>query len=295
MNPALRSTLAIVAIGLMAACASSQGRLPATAEQEAHRDATSRQLVGFEGVYDQARQAGQGHGLELAIEFHAEAAFEDADEPGQALLLRQRDASGNERPFLLYWQLDQQGQPSQAFFAPLNPSDGQALGRCPLMTRLGNTGLQAETQVEECLFGEGASRIALHKEIALDGDQLVIADRVLSAQDSQPIQDDVVLRLFRRSHFELQAVDQSDGGQRLAEPASIDTSGHSVTPSDAAGMSLPFQLQLRYYQLSNNAVVLRLTVLDDQGEAVAEGWGDHESAALGIVTENFEVALQRLR
>ncbi|MGY6587541.1 MAG: hypothetical protein ACXIUB_04555 [Wenzhouxiangella sp.] len=297
MTSALRGALVAILIGLLAACATPHGSSPTPTERDTDLAASTRQLLAFEGVYDQARQAGQRQGLELAVEFLAGATVDGAGDNSQALLLRQRDNQGNERPFLLVWQPDPQGQPHQAVFSPLDPNDGQALGRCPLLAQLSSAGLLAETVVEECLFGEGASRMALHKEIALDGDQLVIADRVLSQENGEPLQDDVVLRLFRRQRFELRAIDRSDGGQRLAAPSRIDTSGRSVSLSDAAGMRLPFHLRLRYYQLAGGGdeVVLRLSVLDDQGEVVAESWGDHESIALGIAIDTIEVALQRVR
>lgn len=294
MNRACLAVLATALIVLVAGCATPH-RTPSTATERPPGSHFNTQLLGFEGVYDQARQAGQTSGLELAIEFHS-GGIAGAEDNSQALLLRQRDVQGNERPFVLAWQATDEDPLHQAYFAPLDSRDGQARGRCPLTARLTQAGLSAETEVENCRFGEGSSQTALHKEIALDGTQLVIADRVLSLEDTTPLQDDVVLRLFRRQRFEWRAIDRSDGGQRLAAPGVIDTAGHAIALSDAAGMALPFRLQLRYYQLGRSeTVVLRLSILDETGDVVAESWGDHESTALGIATDTIEVALQRTR
>jgi hypothetical protein len=186
--------------------------------------------------------------------------------------------------------------PLAGVFAPLD-SNGSVVAECPMVVRAGAQGLSASTEAETCVFGTGAERIGLAKELLFSGDQVRVADRLLrgSGPDAETLSL-TELRFYRLIQY-AGWVGVREGDQwRIARDIRLDTANDSIEPVDAAGMSLGLIIQLDHVQLedSDNPIV-RLSVVDAQGETtIGRAWSEPGSARIGLATPTVQVGLERV-
>jgi len=182
-------------------------------------------------------------------------------------------------------------------FSPLD-ARGERLGECPIEVRIRPDGFVARTAAATCRFGEAGRQVALVKEIAHNGRELVIADRVVDAEDGTPTGPDQVLRFRPVAAFTGWAgVREPSGAWRIARGLQIATDGQPVEPRDAGEMTLGVVLELAPHEPGNAAAgVLRLRVFDSaNGALLGQSWADPDALALGIAVGDVQVGLTRSR
>lgn len=215
---------------------------------------------------------------------------------GDAVLqMQQFDAAGVERRFRIRLEATKLATRLVGSFEPLN-EDGQALGRCALELIVRGQGVLARTDAASCRFGSGADALALIKEIAHDGDRLVIADRVVAAGTDRAIQPDRMLEAVRVRGFRAWAGsrDSVDEPWRMARDLQIRSDATSVRPQDAAGMLLGVDLDLGLHRVSaQGPTVLRLRAFDiESGELLGQAWADPDAVRLGLALPHLQIGLE---
>lgn len=216
--------------------------------------------------------------------------------PGSAMLqLRQFDAAGLERRFLLGLESTKLATRLTGSFEPLG-ADGQPSGRCALEWVVREQGVLARTDASSCQFGSGSSALGLIKEIAHDGERLVIADRVVAAGTDRAVQPDRMLEAARVRAFRawVGARDSDDGPWRMASGLELRSDGEIVRPNDPAGMPLGMDLELALHRISpQGPTVLRLRAFDiESGALLGQAWTDPASVRLGLALPQLQVGLE---
>lgn len=204
------------------------------------------------------------------------------------------------------------GEPDRAFLMSLAPGpvpyrmngafspiddQGRARGTCPLEVTLADDGLVARTDADTCTFGEGAEAASLVKEIAHDGQRLVIGDRIVDPRTGQARGEDRVLELERVLAFGgwMGVRDLPDSSWRLADSMKIASDGRQAAPVDAAGMPLGVALELAPYRVRSDAPpVLRLRAFAvESGELLGQSWADIDATRIGLAIPSLQVGLER--
>lgn len=181
-------------------------------------------------------------------------------------------------------------------FAPLD-ARGSALGACPLSVAVRSDGFVATTDAGSCRFGAGPDSRALVKEIAHNGQRLLIADRVVVPATGEPIGDDRVLELARVRAFEVWAGVRDGAGAawRIAETLEVFSDGAEHRPVDAAGAPLGFSFELAPHPIRDGEPpVLRLRVFDEHGGLLAQAWGDARASRLGIARPDLQIGIRAI-
>jgi hypothetical protein len=211
------------------------------------------------------------------------------------LQMRQFDAAGIERRFRISLEATKLATRLVGSFEPLN-DDGQALGRCALELIVRGEGVLARTDAASCQFGSGADALALIKEIAHDGDRLVIADRVLAAGTDRAIQPDRMLEAMRVRGFRAWAGSRNGADEpwRMARDLELRSDATPVRPQDAAGMPLGVELDLGLHRISaQGPTVLRLRAFDlESGALLSQAWADPAAVRLGLALPQLQVGLE---
>lgn len=229
-------------------------------------------------------------------------AFVEHDD-GLVLQLTQHSPSEPARRFL--WQFET--QPDQhnrhaGRFITLGP-EGQARGSCPVHMRVLAAGLVAETLPEQCRFVTDIGEVGLLKELAFDGQRVVIADQLVDLASGEDIGEARVLEAWRMVRL-IGWAGRADSGEnqgewRIARPIVVDTGATEIEPLDAAGMGLGFSLRVDYYQpRHSNDVLLRLQVQSTSEDGTAtlhQAWADQAASDLGISGPDLQVGLSRQR
>ncbi len=181
-------------------------------------------------------------------------------------------------------------------FAPLD-ADGVPVGDCPLTGAIRDDGVVLTTQADTCRFGAGEAGVGLVKEIAFDGERLLIGDRVVSSTGARPGDDRVIefLPVHRYRGWAGRRDPGSDAWRR-AEDVALTSDGRAAALLDAAGMPLGVDVELApYWPGPDQAVMLRLRAFDaETGAPIGQAWADTGARALGLAVENFQVGLERV-
>lgn len=219
-----------------------------------------------------------------------------SDESALVFILNQQTLSGDDDPrrFLLRMADDGEGpERLEGEFAPLDRS-GSPRRRCAMTFRVREGGLIGETDPESCRFGEGGRATGLLKEIAFDGHQLVIGDRLIELPGGEPAAPDRVHAFYRARSFQGWAGVREGGAWRTAKDFELDPSDAEVVPSDAAGMELGIRIRLSFYRMQHEdgELMLRLTVTDrESGDLLGESWADPDSRSIGLSLPEIQVGL----
>lgn len=180
-------------------------------------------------------------------------------------------------------------------FAPLG-DDGRASNSCDMQFQLGGSGLVGETDPARCRFGEGKNATGLLKELAFDGRQLVIGERLLSLDDGRTRGRDDVLTFLPAVRFTGWAGIREGGSWRVTNSLALEPDRAAVEANDASDMSLGFVIDLTYYRMDRDdqPVLLRLTVRDaEDGEVLGQAWSDPGAARIGLALPEIQVGLER--
>lgn len=210
-----------------------------------------------------------------------------------AFMLTQSQPGQADRRFLLGLEPAVDQSQFEGRFAPVSRS-GEISHHCQMRFQLREDGFSGQTRAEECRFGEGNHATGLIKEIAFDGRQLVIGDRLVQLADGSAAAPDQVHAFFRVRQFEGWAGRREGGDWRRASNFGLSSAGGYAEPVDAAGMSLGVGLELRRHRLPQGHI-LRLSVTDlASGELIAESWADPEAEALGLALPDLQVGLNQI-
>jgi len=209
----------------------------------------------------------------------------------------QRAADETARSFQLVFEPTRIATRLSGRFSPLDADDA-AIGSCPLTVSLRRNGFVATTDGASCRFGQGDRGRALIKEIAHDGQRLVIADRVVRSDSGEPVGSDRVLEFERvRSFTGWSGVREVEAGPwRVSRPLRVRSDGVVHRPVDAAGVGLGFSFELAPHRVrADESPVLRLRVFDDEtGALLSQAWADPQTGRLGVALPDLQLGLRAL-
>ncbi len=210
-------------------------------------------------------------------------------------LMTQLDHGGSPRMFVLAIEATADQQSPEGYFAPLD-SAGQVHRQCELQFSLQREGFSASTNPDTCRFGEGNQSTGLLKEIAFDGNHLVIGDRLVNLSTGEPLADDQIHAFSPVRAFSGWAGRREGDGWHRSTPFELHSGDDQIDLVDAAGMSLGMSVNLHLHDPGRDQdPILRMTVSDsDSGEVIAQGWADPDAESLGIALPDIQIGLQRL-
>ena len=285
------SAAGLAALVAMAGCAATDTQpLPEPGQRPVER--VAQMLAGnYAGMA--ARVGGDNESDSLT---RLKARVERVAADGVAVGLEQRTGNGEPRNFRLIFQPTALATRLEGSFSPLGPR-GETAGKCPLEISVQSDGFVARTSAATCRFGQGSDAAALIKEIAHDGERLVIGDRVVHPDTGESRMPDRVLELQRVHRF-VGWAGVRDGGEswRVAEDIELESDGLEVQPGDAGGMTLGLALELAPYRVRDDQPpVLRLRVFDTgSGDLLGQAWADPAATRIGLALSDVQVGL-RLR
>ncbi len=243
------------------------------------------------GHYATPARAGSNRRLHLEVVI-------DPSAPSDALrlvMIQTRNDRPDESPRQFQWQLeaDADNDGIQGRFAPMT-AGGQTQHYCDMSVSLRREGVTAQTDPEDCSFGEGEQRTGLLKEIAFDGTQLVIGDRLVRIPSGEPARDDQITRFMRERVFTGWAGVRDGRDWRMASSFEAGTGSVPTEPRDASGMSLGLEISIDHYEMSRTEQIkLRLSVTDsDSGELLGEAWADADARSIGIALPELQIGLE---
>lgn len=173
--------------------------------------------------------------------------------------------------------------------------DGQARGRCPMNFTGTDVGFTGETDPHTCSFGSGESRVGLLKEIAFDGSQVIIADKIVETGEPGDGQPDQVLCFHRMRTFSGWAGvrPDGDGEWRIAGDVSLVSEGGRAEPADRNGVALGIRIELaRVRWREDQPPILRLAVYENADELIGYAWADPGAVEIGLSLETVQVGLR---
>lgn len=277
----------------------AQAALQASFQQA---DQVARMMVGRYIGLPVSMTGSDNHDADLVL---LEVAVDQASTSGQAIVrLQQRDATSDEaapRRFLLSFRPSDPNAETalaanrlQGEFAPLNAND-QLVRSCPLDIVVQSDGFVAQTRAEDCRFASGNGEVALVKEIAHDGQRLVIGDRLLDAVSSEPVGPDQIIQFDRIQRFSGWAGvrDAAAADWRLASDFQVESTGLGFVPRDAGGMDLGVALELAPYRWrADEPSVLRLRAFDLQtGQLIGQSWANWNANQIGLALPSLQIGL----
>lgn len=218
---------------------------------------------------------------------------------GVETFMSQRTGGGAERKFVLVFRPTSVATRLEGTFSPLDAQDRPA-GSCPIEITLRSGGFVARTDPATCRFGTGSDAVALIKEIAHDGQTLVIGDRVVDPESGESRMPDRVLQLERVRNYSGWVGVQDPGAHapggnwRMADELSIQSDGLGLDPEDAGGVPLGITLDLAPYHVrSGESPVLRLRVFDStSGALLGQAWADPLATRIGLALPAVQVGLR---
>lgn len=300
-HPALRLWMAVGTLLLLASCATLERSPETTAQPNASTQvrALNHWLAQLEGDFESARQwqpdNPDGHGASITrLQFDRHDA--------STVRMTQRTGSGPTRAFLWVFdspKTDGLETTTSGQFITLGER-GQRLGQCQLQVTALASGLVIETIPAQCQFDTAQGQVRLLKELAFDGQSVVIADQLLDpANNDQPLGPASVLQSWRSVRFKGWAgrMDGADQAWRIARPISVDSREEGIEPLDAAGMDLGISVQLDYYQPRDRATPLlrlRVDIENAYGEiSTHQAWADRDATEIGLSLPAVQVGLSR--
>lgn len=179
-------------------------------------------------------------------------------------------------------------------FAPLS-GDRETGRHCEMVFRVNDRGLAGETDPGQCRFGEPGNETGLLKEIAFDGRQLVIGDRLVDLETGESAAPDRIHAFYRVRTLSGWAGVREGESWRIARDLELDSAAGTIEPVDAAGMGLGIRIGLSYYRMERgeSRVMLRLSVTDSEsGELIGESWADPDSRTIGLALPDLQVGLE---
>lgn len=288
----LRAGLLLASILLLGGCAAPAGRDDAPAEPAAWVGGQLEQLAArLPGRYGPARRLDQGRpGEPMVLSARA------GDNAGLILELQPERAS-RQRGFILSVSAGDGSSPFIAgAFVPLRSDASPSPQSCAMRFRIRGGLLAGETDPEQCRFGSGEDSVGLLKELALDGNQIIIADQLIGRAQGSGDEPDI-LRLYRLERFTGQVRVRSDAtaGWRLAEQVEAEVGGEAIEPVDAADMGLGVRIRLELIQGKQpGSPLLYLQVMDAQsGGILGQAWSDLQADRIGLALDRVQVDLEK--
>ena len=301
---------AVLGLSLLAGCATIE---PADNDAQAAAESGFRQAdraarimvgryIGLPVVEADAENQNTDRDSELVL---LEVSVDPASTPGQAVVrIRQRaamEASASARQFLLSFRPTGAEAENvlaanrlQGGFAPLNAA-GQVVRSCPLEIIVQPDGFVAQTRAADCRFAGGNGEVTLIKEIAHDGQRLVIGDRLLDAGSGEPVAPDQIIQFDRIQIFSGWAGVREDASSdwRLASDFRIESTGIDSVPTDAGGMDLGVSVEIAPYRWrADEPSVLRLRAFDlETGQLVGQSWANWNASQIGLALPNLQIGL----
>lgn len=235
------------------------------------------------------------------------------DSPAQILRVEVRNGGGEDRLGLLMVQQEAGANRDRRFGLQLEPAaianrlegrfallegGDQVRRSCPMDFHLTGQALVGETDPASCRFGEGAETVGLLKEIAFDGRQISIGDRLVDPETGESLGEDLVIRFLPAPEYSGWLGVREGDEWRVASDFTLPM-GEGIEPLDAAEMSLGVSLELAYYQIDargegTDATLLRLSVTElSTGRIIAESWAEPGSRRIGLALPDFQVGLER--
>ncbi|HKL52045.1 MAG TPA: hypothetical protein VJ908_12830 [Wenzhouxiangellaceae bacterium] len=240
--------------------------------------------------------ANEGDSTEL---IRLDARIERVAPGGVETFMSQRQGEGAARDFALILRPTAVATRLEGTFSPLD-AQGRPVGSCPIEVIVRRDGFVARTDAGTCRFGAGGEEVALIKEIAHDGQTLVIGDRVVDPESGETRLSDRVIQFERVRGYSGwigvrdSGAHDSQGAWRVADEISIRSDGLGLDPQDAAGMALGVTLDLAPYRVrEGEPPVLRLRVFDSaSGELLGQSWADPLATRIGIALPTIQVGLR---
>ncbi|MEM7054648.1 MAG: hypothetical protein AAF446_08890 [Pseudomonadota bacterium] len=301
MTQKLRSVL-FLAVVIMTGCATVDSPGPASDDfrltQAAQADQIARLMTGRYIGLPMSASAEPSSGLiRLDIEIDPGSSATQA-----VVRMRQSDPGATApREFLLAFRPEAVSTEPvlpnrlQGEFAPLNAS-GQPVRSCPMDVMVFADGFVAETRTINCRFNSVDGEVALKKEIAHDGQRLVIGDRLEVADTGQPVGTDQIIQFDRIQTYTGWAGvrDSADADWRLAGEFALESSGGRFVPQDAGGMDLNIAIELAPYRWNvDEPSVLRLRAFDlESGQILGQSWANANASQIGLALPNLQVGLR---
>jgi len=292
-SPASHRLLTLVLASLLAGCTAPADRgtiSPDLASAEQVARMIAGRYAGRSPIDDEASGAPDLVRLDARVERIATGGVET--------LLSQRTGDGPARTFMLTFRPTAVATRLEGSFSPLD-AQGRPAGACPLEVSVQRDGFIARTDADTCRFGVGGEEVALIKEIAHDGDRLVIGDRVVNPGNGETLISDRVLQLERVRSFSGWVGVRDAGANhaeniwRVADEISMDSDGLGLDPADVAGMPLGVTLDLAPYRVRDGGSVLRLRVFDNTtGDLLGQAWADPLATRIGLALSGVQVGLQ---
>jgi hypothetical protein len=287
--PTIAGLLVVLALS---ACATTN--TPSSDQnQERLHPALHELAAALPGQYSTPARAGSHRRLQLEV-------IADPSTPPttvRLIMAQSRSDRPEEQPRQFQWLL----QPAdgadgiRGSFAPMSAA-GQIQRQCAMSVSLRREGVTAQTDPGDCSFGEGEQRTGLLKEIAFDGSQLVIGDRLVRIPSGEPAGADQITRFVRDRAFTGWAGVRDGSDWRMAADVQAGTASTPVEPRDASGMSLGLEIVIDHYEISRTGQIkLRLSVTDSEtGELLGEAWTNADAHSIGIALPELQVGLESL-
>ncbi|MFW5815784.1 MAG: hypothetical protein ACOCVP_02910 [Wenzhouxiangella sp.] len=288
----LRVALVITCALILGGCVASPDRDDSAAETPAWGGAQLEQLAErLPGRYGPARrldQAGRGETMVLSARAGTNAGL---------VLELQPERATRPRGFMLNLSAADGPSPFVAgTFVPLRADGRPAPQSCAMRFRIRSGLLAGETDPAQCRFGSGGDSVGLLKELALDGNQIVIADQLVGAEQGAGDAPDI-LRLYRLQRFTGQVRVRSDetASWRLAEQIEAAVGGDAIEPVDAADMGLGVRIRLELIEGKRpGSPLLYLQVIDAQSdEILGQAWSDVQAERIGLALDRVQVDLEQ--
>lgn len=279
---------------VLAGCAAPADR----GNEEPDLAAAERVARMLAGSYAGRASTGASDG-EAAELVRLDARIERIGTGGVETAISQRRGDGPVRNFILIFRPTAVDTRLVGTFSPVDDRSRRT-GSCPIEVSVQRDGFVARTDAGTCRFGTGDEEVALIKEIAHDGQTLVIGDRVVDPQSGANRMSDRVLELQRVRTYSGWAgvrdtgADDSGGAWRVADSMVMASDGLGLAPEDAAGMPLGVEMDLAPYRVRDGEPpVLRLRVFDaTSGDLLGQAWADPQATRIGLALPAVQVGLR---
>ncbi|HMA99221.1 MAG TPA: hypothetical protein VKO38_07195 [Wenzhouxiangella sp.] len=181
-------------------------------------------------------------------------------------------------------------------FTPVQADGTLSTRTCPMRFRLLQGLLSGETDPLTCRFGDAENSVGLLKEVALTGNQIIIADQLLGPGQSADDAPDVI-RLHRMASFRanVRSRESSEAAWRVAEPLDLAAGASAYEAVDAAGMGLDVAVRLRLVQgLQPGDPLLYLQLNNTStGAVMGQAWADAQARRIGLALDQAQIDLIR--
>lgn len=285
--------IAFLSVAVLAACTTTTQRPPSSQQTQPRAlDQIARMLPGNYSNHLQWRQDGESDPGPYALT----ARLEPVAVPGTAtFLLAQSEPDGAARHFALELAAGAQADHLEGLFLPLDAAQ-ESRPNCRMHFTMVSAGFTGETDPRQCRFERDGHSIGLHKEIAFDGQQIVIADQLRDLAEGGPLGEPRVLRFFRERRFQGWAGVREGDDWRLSGELTLHSEGAEAVPLDAHGRSLGLRLQLaRILWREDQPLILRLSVHEEaSGKLLGYAWADPDATQLGINLPDVQAGLTAL-